>query len=390
MDTASGRHNYAYDNLYQLKSADYPAGYFAQDQTFNYDYLGNRTTTTSGSTTNYSSNNLNQYTNVGTNNYTYDATGNLTSDGTFTYAYDYENRLISANKTGTAASYKYDPFGRRTEKTIGSATTKFLYDGDQLICEYDNSGNLTAKYIFGLGIDEPISITKGGQSYYYHYDGLGSVTSLTNSTGSTVESYSYDAFGKPLIKIASGTPLTASSIGNRYLFTGREYDAETNLYFYRARYYSPELGRFLQRDPVGYIAGLNLYSYCSNNPINWIDPFGWDKQGNKGDFPGGYNNPPDTTPESPKPEEKPKPTPPADPRPKDPSPWWGNPSFQTPLVVLSISGGWKIVAVIVAGVLIVTEILRYVKRWEKYPESIGPAQKPYEPPTPQPWYHPGR
>ena len=266
MVAASGTHNYNYDFLYQLKKADYPAGYFTQDQTFAYDYLGNRTSTTDGNTTNYSSNNLNQYTNVGTNSYTYDATGNLTSDGTFTYAYDYENRLITANKTGTSAAYKYDSFGRRTEKTVGSATTKFLYDGDQLICEYDNSGNLTTKYIFGPGIDEPILMTKGGQTYYYHYDGLGSVTSLTDSSGSTIESYSYDAFGKPN---------AASSIGNRYMFTGREYDAETNLFFYRARYYSPELGRFLQRDPVGYWDSMNLYQYVGNNSINFIDPYGY-------------------------------------------------------------------------------------------------------------------
>ena len=111
---------------------------------------------------------------------------------------------------------------------------------------------------------------KGGTSYYYHYDGLGSVTNLTDSSGTTVESYSYDAFGKPS---------TTSTIGNRYMFTGREYDAKTGLYHYRARAYSPTLGRFLQRDPVGYIAGINLYSYCSNNAINFVDPRGLDKQG---------------------------------------------------------------------------------------------------------------
>jgi len=264
MATASGTHNYTYDFLYQLKKADYPEGYFAADQTFSYDYLGNRKSVLDSATTDYTSNNLNQYTNVGETSYSYDATGNLTSDGTFTYAYDYENRLISANKTGTSAAYKYDPFGRRTEKTVGIVTTKYLYDGDQLICEYDNSGNLTAKYIYGPGIDEPISITKGGQTYYYNSDGLGSVISFTDSSGSTAESYSYDAFGKPS---------TTSAIGNRFMFTGREYDAETALYCYRERQYSPELGRFLQTDPLE-IDDENTYTYCYNDPVNYSDPYG--------------------------------------------------------------------------------------------------------------------
>jgi len=107
-----------------------------------------------------------------------------------------------------------------------------------------------------------------GQSevkYYYHFDGLGSVVALSNVNNQVVENYTYDVFGSPSI---------ASSIGNPYMFTGRECDSETGLYYYRARYYNPEIGRFLQTDPVGYLAGLNLYTYCDNNPINWIDPFG--------------------------------------------------------------------------------------------------------------------
>jgi RHS repeat-associated protein len=123
------------------------------------------------------------------------------------------------------------------------------------------------KYIHGPGIDEVISMTKGGASYYYHYDGLGSVTSLTDSTGATSEAYSYDTFGQP-----SAT----STIGNRYMFTGREYDSETGLYYYRARQYDARMGRFLQRDPVGYAAGVNLYGYCYNNPVIFTDPLGLD------------------------------------------------------------------------------------------------------------------
>jgi len=269
MTTQAGIHNYTYDKLYQLKSVDYPQGVAFPDQTFNYDGVGNRTQTVNGGTTNYASNNLNQYSTVGSTNYAYDSNGNLSSDGTFTYAYDYENRLTSATKSGTTANYKYDAFGRRIEKTVNGTITKFIYDGDQIIAEYDGAGALISKFVYGAGIDEVLKMEKGGTSYYYHYDGLGSVTNLTDSTGQTSESYSYDAFGKPS---------TTSTLGNRYMFTGREYDTETELYYYRARYYSPTLGRFLQRDQLGYFDDINLYRYCANNPINFLDPFGWDKE----------------------------------------------------------------------------------------------------------------
>jgi len=98
---------------------------------------------------------------------------------------------------------------------------------------------------------------------------MGSVTDLTDSSGTLLESYSYDVFGNPD---------TTSDLGNTRMFTARELDSETGLYYYRARYYDPKLGRFLQRDPVGYTAGINLYTYCDNNPINWVDALGLEKQ----------------------------------------------------------------------------------------------------------------
>jgi RHS repeat-associated protein len=101
------------------------------------------------------------------------------------------------------------------------------------------------------------------------------VAALTDVNGTFVEYYEYNVFGEPAIWDVNTMEIVESSVvGNPYMFTGREYDSETGLYYYRARYYSPKLGRFLQTDPIRYRAGLNLYSYCGNNPIMWIDAFG--------------------------------------------------------------------------------------------------------------------
>jgi RHS repeat-associated protein len=120
--------------------------------------------------------------------------------------------------------------------------------------------------------------------YYYFRDALGSVVALLNNNGVVVEGYSYDSFGRTTIHTAAGADgkwLTGddsvgsvSSVANRLMFTGREYDSETGNYYFRARYYKPSIGRFLQTDPIGYADGLNMYTYCSNNPIMWIDPWG--------------------------------------------------------------------------------------------------------------------
>lgn len=114
----------------------------------------------------------------------------------------------------------------------------------------------------------------GGARYYYHYDGLGSVVALSDSTGAVIEKYRYNVFGSLTIYDENGSAISTSSVANPYYFTARRFDTETGNYYYRARMYHPRLGRFLQPDPIGYGDGLNIYTYCHNNPVNWIDPYG--------------------------------------------------------------------------------------------------------------------
>jgi RHS repeat-associated protein len=137
------------------------------------------------------------------------------------------------------------------------------------------------KFFYGPGLDEPICLVEVAENnavYYYHFDGLGSVVALSDVNSVLVERYTYDVFGRPTIRDANGTEIAESAFANPYLFTGRAYDAETGLYYYRARYYDYATGRFLQPDPTGYTDGLNLYAYVGNNPCGFVDPSGLCKE----------------------------------------------------------------------------------------------------------------
>lgn len=213
----------------------------------------------------YQSNELNQYTAVSQSALGYDPNGNLDHFDDLTTSHSADGRLESVTKSGVQAIYGYDAAGRRTSRHVGGAGTRYLHDGDQVIEEYDDSGQLLRRYVYGPGIDRPIRISTTTGSFYYHFDALGSVVALSDATGALAESHAYSPFGEV------NHP---SAVGNPYLFTGREYDPESGLYYYRNRYYSPELGRFLEPDPLGYTDGMNLYAYVNQNPVNYVDPMG--------------------------------------------------------------------------------------------------------------------
>ena len=407
-----GAQTFGYDALDRLTTASHPL--LLDPQAFAYDAVGNRTT--NGSVTNAG----NQLTADANFTYQYDDNGNLTrktllATGNYSqYTYDAENRLVqvqefaAGNLTAiTTSTYRYDGLGRRIEKVANGQTTRYVYDGEDILFEADGSNVLQARYTHGPGIDEPVSrtpmvpglgsgqivvlastpdglrgpvvddgITVNGQlsggfvfvagmpapaigqpidstgleqpvapidvtaavatgtlavdlidtggiggnaplylvtrdqvtnqvvesrllfparatfasttplgtplvvasttvptttpvangTLFYHQDGLGSVTELTTNTGSVAKAYAYDAYGN--ILESPGT------VNQPYTYTGRELDSETGLYYYRARYYDAETGRFLQKDPIGLRGGINIYRYASNNPTLWRDPVG--------------------------------------------------------------------------------------------------------------------
>ena len=247
---------------------------------YNMDALGNRNTVnTNGVETQYTADNMNAYTAItGGQIMTpqYDNNGNMTSDGIHTYQYNYNNRLISVDN-GTTATYKYDALNRRIQKVVTdpvATTTNYYYCGNQIVEERNVNNAVTTTYVFGVSMDDVLQMQRGGDSYYYHKNHLCSVVALTNANGNLVERYEYDPYGHPSFFDANDNALTQSAVGNTILFTGRDYDYETGLYYYRARTMHPGLGRFMQHDPKMYVDGLNLYNYVGSMPIMYNDPFG--------------------------------------------------------------------------------------------------------------------
>ena len=257
--------NYTYDAIYELTQVTQGA---STTESYSYDPVGNRLSSSGVPT--YSYNASNELTSNSTGSYTYDANGNTLSDAQGrSFTWDFENRLIQAVVPGTnggTTTFKYDPFGRRIQKAGPLGTTNYLYDRPNLIEVVDSSGNVLARYTHGAVVDEPLAEVMAGTTSYYQADNLGSITSLSNTAGTVASTYAYDSYGN--VTSSSGT------LTNAFRFNGHEFDSETQLNFYRARYYDESAGRFISEDPFGFSGGNDFYVYVDNSPTNLIDPLG--------------------------------------------------------------------------------------------------------------------
>jgi len=264
--------NYTYDPIYQLTQVQQVVnGNSSTSESYTYDAVGNRLSALKVAT--YTYNNSNQLTSSSDGySYTYDFNGNTltksNSSGTSQYAWDFENRLTSVTlpNGGGVVTFKYDPLSRRIQKASSSSVTNYLYDNINSVQEIDGSGAIVARYTEGAGVDEPLAMLRSATSFF-NADALGSITSLTNGTGGLAQTYSFNSFGEETT--------STGSLVNPFRYIARDSDSETGLYYYRARYYDSNSGRFISSDPIGFQAGANFYAYVANSPVNLFDPLGW-------------------------------------------------------------------------------------------------------------------
>ena len=273
MTTLAGTTNYEYDVIGQLIGVTYPD---SRGVTYEYDAAGNRVTVTDdGAPTAYSTNNLNQYTQVGAATYTYDANGNMTSKtdavGTTTYEYDAEDRLVRVVTPGDGTwEYTYDALGNRVAVEHDGVVTRYVHDPIGLVdvaAEYDGGGALVAQYVHGFGL--VARINAAGDAAYYAFDATGHTRQLTDDAGAVANTYDYTPFGISL--------QADETMPNPFRYVGRfGIIAEGNgLSFMRARYYDSSLGRFVSQDPIGFGGQqANLHTYAANNPVSYVDPLG--------------------------------------------------------------------------------------------------------------------
>jgi RHS repeat-associated protein len=281
--------NYAYDALNRLGSESVSGSSITYDNASGhaspgYDPVGNRRSRTvsgagfPGVTTqtanSYDANDrLDNDADPVSPSTSYDANGNLIASGPWTYAYDFENHLISAMKAGTAITFVYDGDGRRAQKIINGSSTFYLVDDQnptgfaQVLEELSTSGNPSSVYTYGMRL---ITQERGGSLSYYGFDGLGSVRYLSDDNGAVTDTCTYDAFG-----ITMGQTFNTPNV---YRFSGEQWDNDIDAYYLRARYFKPENGLFMSGDPFEGVLNdpwsLHRYVYCANNPVNTTDPSG--------------------------------------------------------------------------------------------------------------------
>jgi RHS repeat-associated protein len=263
--------SYGYDSASQLTSINYSlGGNTLGNLTYGYDVAGRRTTS-GGSFTALTlpnqvspagHNQNNQLTSWGTASLFYDANGNMTSDGLHSYTWNARNQLTQID-LGSSATFTYDPLGRRISKAVVGTTTAFLYDGANAIQE--SVGGVNTANSVTIGVDGVLQRTDSAGVRNFLVDGRGSTIALTDSSGTIQTSYLFDPFGNVSVGGATNS--------NSFIFAGREFDS-ANLYFFRARYYNPLIGRFISEDPVR--TGTISYEYAGNHPMDSVDPSGLD------------------------------------------------------------------------------------------------------------------
>ena len=242
---------------------------------FRYDAVGNRLTS---NTSNFHFHDeANRLLEDETFLYGYDLKGNLISKehkkthDTSTYTYDPENRLVQVDlPDATIAKYRYDALGRRIERDVDGAITRHVYDGEDILVEYDGNDTAVRAYTHGPGIDEPLSLhdIKAAESFVYHVDHLGSIREMTDALANVSQRNRYSSFG-------TLTERLDKDFVQPFAFTSRELDPETGIYHFRARSHDSSIGRFIIRDPVfgslRFPLGRNAYTYVRNNPLLFAD-----------------------------------------------------------------------------------------------------------------------
>jgi RHS repeat-associated protein len=255
---------FSYDALGRLTDASGDYG----TQSYTFDGIGNRLSKTQdGVTENYTySSTDHQLQSVGSTNLTYDAIGNTLTKGDLTFTYNQAGRLVTASKTGMNASYSYNAQGQRVKKVVddgtSSETTLYHYDqGGQLIAETDGQGNLLKEYLYLDG--QRLATVDNGNLYYIHTDHLGSPLALTDNYGTVQWKGSYDPYGNVTVEV--------NNLDQNQRFPGQYADEETGLHYNYFRDYDPEIGRYIQSDPIGLNGGINTYGYVGGNPVNRTD-----------------------------------------------------------------------------------------------------------------------
>ena len=277
MSTSDGKWTYTYDAVGNLTHAVFasnnPGQLPNQDLKYAYDAAGNRTqSVVNGAATSYTTNNLNQYTVVGAGNLRYDAAGNLLSQtdasGTTNYTYDRQDHLTGVSGPAGNWTFRYDVFGNRSSETHNGQIVNYAIDPGtgEAVGEYDATGTLLAHNIYGLGLTSRIDAAAGTQ--FFSFDASANTTAVTGANGTVLNQYRYLPFGQLLAK--------SENVGNPFQFGGQAGLAtEANgLTFMHARFENNAWGRFISQDPLNVAAGLNLYTYANNDPVNQFDPSG--------------------------------------------------------------------------------------------------------------------